>query len=42
MWNLKTTTITIATKFIDTENRLAVARGRGLGVGEMGEGSQKV
>ena len=29
-------------ELIDTENRLVVARGVGWGVGEMGEGGQKV
>lgn len=28
--------------FIDTENRLVVAKGRGFKVGEMGEGGQKI
>ena len=30
------------TKLIEKENRLVVARGGGVRVGEMGEGSQKV
>ena len=29
------------TELIDTEKRLVVARGGGVGVGEMGEGSQR-
>ena len=39
MWKLKGKKIT---QLIDTENRLVVARGGGLGMDKMGEGSQKV
>ena len=39
MWNLKETPNQAQ---IDTENRLVISRVRELGMGEMGEGSQKV
>ena len=34
--------ISLISGIIDTENKLVVARGRGYGVGKMGEGGQKV
>ena len=42
MWNMKTKQDKNSIKFVDTANRLVVARGGGWEVGEIGEESQKV